>query len=415
MHCVESAGVEVVLTATNFYNKVKDQLPDELLPRLLHFDKKLPELTAADKLLSLFYANFPSFLPLPELNKTAVVLFTSGSENVPKAVELTHENITADLTGVLQNLRLKNEYIILGFLPPFHSFGFTVLEILPMVSGLKAAYTPNPTDTAEIVKVLRHVKASVMVGTPTFLKNILHVASAHDLQSLELVVSGAESMPAKLLEDFKAVNPKATVVEGYGITECSPVVTVNLLDKQKLNSVGKPIAGCELLITDVETNAVLPVGQEGMVLISGRNVFGGYVDDHIASPFVDVEGKRFYVSGDLGKLDNDGFLYITGRLKRFIKKGGEMISLPFIERVLSEFFGADGENPIAVEGTDKGGSVRIVLFSVFPVSKQEANDVLRENGVAPIAFISEVRHIDELPLLGSGKTDYKKLKSEVER
>jgi len=414
MHCVQSAGVEVVLTATNFYNKIKDLLPEELLPKLVHFDKKLPELTLSDKLSSLFLANMPSLIPVPKLSETAVVLFTSGSENAPKAVELSHKNIIADIAGILEHIKLKNELIILGFLPPFHSFGFTILEILPMVAGLKAAYTPNPTDTAEIVKILRHTKSSLMVGTPTFLKNIMNIASAHDLDSLELVVSGAESMPEKLLEQFHKLNEKAVLIEGYGITECSPVVTVNPVEKQKLNSVGQPIGGCEIVIADIETNEKLPVGTEGMILIGGPNVFNGYVDEKIPSPFVDLDGKRFYVSGDLGRLDEEGYLFITGRLKRFIKKGGEMISLPFLERILSEHFGADGENPIAVEGTDKGGSVKIVLFTCNEVKKQDANAVLRENGVAAIAFVSEVRHVDELPMLGSGKTDYKKLKKEIE-
>lgn len=413
-HCVETSGVKTVLTATNFYNKVKDQLSDEIVPKLMFFEKKLPELTLSDKLGSLFAASFTSLIKKPKLDKTAVVLFTSGSENVPKAVELTHENIMNDLYGTLENVHLKNQLIMLGFLPPFHSFGFSVLGILPLVTGLKIAYAPNPTDTADIVKMLRHTKASIMVGTPTFLKNILNIATPHDIQTMELVVSGAESMPERLLEQLKRVNQKARVLEGYGITECSPVVSVNPVHKQKLNSVGLPIKGATVIIGDVETYKQLPPNTEGMILIAGKSVFGGYVDKKIASPFVEVEGTQYYVSGDLGKLDEDGYLYITGRLKRFIKKGGEMISLPFIERILSEHYGRDGENPVAVEGTDKDGVIKVVMFTQDEIKKQEANDVLRSNGVAPIAFLTNVEHIEEMPMLGSGKVDYKKLKKIVE-
>jgi long-chain-fatty-acid--[acyl-carrier-protein] ligase len=301
-------------------------------------------------------------------------------------------------------------------LPPFHSFGFTVLSVLPLITAVKVAYTPNPTNLREVVEALKHTKANNIMVTPTLLKMIMARAQKEDMKTVELVISGAESLHKDIKEHFeKMTDGKSLIIEGYGITECSPIVSLNPRDWQKLNSVGKFIKGIEHHILDLDTDKPLPAGKEGMIVVRGNSVFKGYLDKKIASPFVEVEGKQYYKTGDLGYVDEDGFLFITGRLKRFIKIAGEMISMPFIEKVLEEKYGEEGKHVLAVEGSDKGKEPMVCLFSTKELDLAEVNKYLRESGVASIAKIREIRIVDEIPMLGSGKTNYRALKEMLEK
>jgi len=414
-YCADLTNLDVIITADAFYKKLEDQLPDDIKSRLLLLDKEVKNISLGMKLKGMLMATFPSLFINTKIDKTAVVLFTSGSETLPKAVELSHENVISDLWGALQLFDIRVQGVFLAFLPPFHSFGFTVLSVLPLITGVKAAYTPNPTNLREVVEVLKHTKANNIMVTPTLLKMIMARASKEDLSTVELVISGAESLHKDILNNFNNLTDnKSLIVEGYGITECSPIVCLNPKDWQKLNSVGRFIKGLETHIMDLNTEKPLPVGEEGMIVVRGRSVFGGYMDKNIESPFVEIDGKAFYKTGDLGHIDEDGFVFITGRLRRFIKLGGEMISMPFIEKVLEEKYGEEGRHVLAVEGSDRGKTPVVTLFSVKELELSEVNRYLRESGVAAIAKIRNIRTIDEIPMLGSGKTDYRTLKEMVE-
>ena len=408
-HCVEHVNLRQVLTARSFFNRIADLLPQDVKDRCVFLEEKVKAATLGVKLsglLSFCLRRAPRTRP----EDVAVVLFTSGSESLPKAVALTHRNVLSDLHGSLDHININTDEILLAFLPPFHSFGFTVLTVLPLAAAVKTAYTPDPTDSREVLKILLHTRSTVLVGTPTFLKMLLAISTGNDLKHIRLAVSGAESLHASVLETFvQKTGGKADLLEGYGITECAPVLTLNPRELQKLKSVGTFIKGVEGLVVDLNTNEPLPSGREGMILVRGPNIFSGYRDPALASPFVIVNGAAWYRTGDLGYIDGDGYLFITGRLKRFIKIAGEMISLPAIEEALLEKFGDPEKTVLAVVGDDKVQPPRIVLFATQPIALVEANQYLAQSGFSNLARIHAVQAIDEIPLLGTGKTDYKRL------
>ncbi|MDP4269686.1 MAG: AMP-binding protein [Bacteroidota bacterium] len=415
-HCIETAEVEVILSASTFISKVEELLPESIKSKLLYLDKEAPNIALSTKLKGVLTARLPKlFLPYKKLDEIAVILFTSGSEALPKAVPLTHRNITSDLNSVFRMLEIDRNYTFLGFLPPFHSFGFTVLIALPLAAGLKVAYTPNPTDAREVLKILKHTKANILLGTPGFLKLLMGVGSAYYFKTIRLVISGAEAMTPVVKEQFDRLTTDAYLIEGYGITECAPIIAANLFEKQKLNSVGKILPDVECIILDLNTGQRCQPGEAGMIYVRGANVFSGYLGNEVASPFEEIDGKTFYKTGDLGYLDEEDFLYITGRLKRFIKIAGEMISLPFIENILLEKYGEEERQVLAIEGSDKTVPPQIVLFAAIPIDMNEANDYLISHGVAPIAKIKSVIQLEEIPLLGTGKTDYKVLRQLIEK
>jgi long-chain-fatty-acid--[acyl-carrier-protein] ligase len=304
----------------------------------------------------------------------------------------------------------------LSFLPPFHSFGFTVLSVLPLITGVKVAYTPNPTNLGEVVEAIRHNKANNIMATPTLLKMIMAKATKDDFASVQLVISGAESLHESIKNQFINMTEghNSLIIEGYGITECAPIVSLNPFDTQKLNSVGKAIQGLDVLVVNPETMKEVAPHEEGMFLVSGPSIFPGYLDAEIETPFIEIKGKKYYKTGDLGYIDKDDYMFITGRLKRFIKIAGEMISLPFIEKVLVGECGEDGQINMAVEGTDKGTEPKVVLFSTKEMDVSDVNRCLREKGVASIAKIREIRIVGEIPMLGSGKINYRELKEQLE-
>jgi long-chain-fatty-acid--[acyl-carrier-protein] ligase len=414
-HCIEEASVEYIFTASSFIEKVKEQIPESIHKMLVFIDKEVPQTSIYTKLKGVVKSKSPSILlNTKNIDPIAVILFTSGSESLPKAVPLSHDNIINNLKGTLDLINLDNNNILLGFLPPFHSFGFSILSILPLITGGRIAYSPDPTNAKAIVRVLEHTASTVLVAAPSFLKNILSNSTSNQLKSLHYAVSGAEALPKEIITYFQHMVPGGTIIEGYGITECSPVLSLNPLSLQKENSVGKVIPGVSCKIINIENNQILPPNQEGMICVKGKNVFNGYTDKTIASPFIQIEGQKYYKTGDMGYLDEDGYLFITGRLKRFVKIAGEMISLQFIENILLQHYNSDDEKKIlAVEGSDKIQPTQIVLFSTKPISKSEANTILKQQKLPPIAKITKVVMVDSIPLLGSGKVDYKTLKSSI--
>jgi long-chain-fatty-acid--[acyl-carrier-protein] ligase len=414
-YCAELTDLDVIFTASAFYDKIKAQVPEDVNRKLMFLDIEAKKITLGMKLKGALMAKFPKQLINTNIPETAVVLFTSGSETLPKAVQLTHKNVTTNLWGGLQIIDIRVQSIFLSFLPPFHSFGFTVLTVLPLLTGVKAAYTPNPTNIKELIDVLKHTKANNIIVTPTLLKMIMSRSTAEDLESVELVISGAESLHKDVKAGFqKLTNNKPIIIEGYGVTECSPIVCLNPFDTQKLNSVGKFIAGLDALIIDLDTQKVVETGKEGMIVVSGPSIFKGYMDPNIESPFIEIDGKQFYKTGDLAYQDEDGYVFITGRLKRFIKIGGEMISMPFIEKVLEEEYGVEGEHVLAVEGCDRAKDPVVTLFSTQDLVLSDVNKYLRSKGVSSIARIRNIEKVDEIPMLGSGKTNYRELKEKVQ-
>jgi long-chain-fatty-acid--[acyl-carrier-protein] ligase len=344
----------------------------------------------------------------------AVVLFTSGSEKAPKAVPLTHRNILTCQRAGIGVLGLTGQDVFLGFLPAFHSFGLSVTSLMPLVTGVRVVHHPDPTDAGSLVHKIAAYGVTVLVGTPTFVHYILERSVPGNLDSLRLIIVGAEKCPPSVFARCRELAPNATVVEGYGITECAPVVSLDLPTAPRSGSIGKPLPGVRVRIVDLESGGLLPTGQMGMIHVSGPTVFPGYLGHEGPSPFIEEDGKRWYVTGDLGEFDADGYLWFRGRLKRFLKAGGEMISLPALEEPFARLYPPTKEGPrVAVEGIEHDSGRLIVLFTTEPIDVREANALLLKEGFHGVMRLDEVRRVDTVPILGTGKTDYKQLRAQL--
>ncbi len=354
------------------------------------------------------------WVPLINPDTTAAILFTSGSEKAPKAVPLTHRNILANQEGALSAIAPTPQDSVLSFLPMFHSFGFTVTGMLPILAGIRVVHHLDPTDAAGLARRIGVYRPTLVAGTPTFIDHIFRSARPGELDSLRLIFVGAEKCPPSLFDQAQRLVPGADLVEGYGVTECSPIITANRPGANRPGSIGQPLPGVEIRVTDLETGEVLPSGRMGMLQVSGASVFPGYLGDE-PSPFLEQEGKRWYITGDLAEFDSEGFLHFRGRLKRFLKAGGEMISLPALEEPFMILYPADENGPkVAVEGLETESGRHVVLFTTESISLSEANARLHEAGFRGVMRLDEVRRLDTIPLLGTGKVDYRRLREMVE-
>jgi long-chain-fatty-acid--[acyl-carrier-protein] ligase len=353
-------------------------------------------------------------VPRVQAEKPALVLFTSGSERAPKAVPLTHANITSELRAGIPFLELTRRESLLGFLPAFHSFGIVATILLPVLGGMRVVYHPDPTDASGLARKIGGYQPTLLMGTPTFLGYIVDRCQPGELASLRLIIVGAEKPPPSLWERCARVAPHAALVEGYGITECSLVVAINRPKANRIGTVGHPLPGVEVRVVDLETEQQMPANRTGMLWVNGPTVFPGYIGYDGPSPFREQLGKRWYVTGDLAEIDADGFIRLAGRLRRFLKAGGEMISLAAVEEPLARLYPPTDEGPrVAVEGVETDGGRRIVLFTTEGITLAEANAWLFQQGFRGVMRLDEVRLLDRIPLLGTGKVDYKVLRAEI--
>jgi long-chain-fatty-acid--[acyl-carrier-protein] ligase len=418
IHGLRLLGVERVLTSGQLISKLESKGTDfsEIRDRFWLLEELRGSLTHTEKLAAFLRARFSwSALYEAKVPETAVVLFTSGSESLPKAVPLTHRNLLSNVRDILAILPIQPTDRMIGFLPPFHSFGLTGTMLFPLCVGLPVVYFANPTDGGALAQLVETYQATMLVGTPTFLSGIARSASDKQLASLRLAVAGAEKCPESLYKVLERRWPQMRVLEGYGITECSPALSFNLFEDPRHGTIGKPLPSVEHVLVDIDTGAPLGSGKAGMLLVRGPNIFGGYLNYDGDSPFVEFDGKTWYRTGDLVREEPDGTLVFTGRLKRFVKLGGELVSLPAVEEALLRHFTRenDKEIPLAVEAASSEVQPELVLFCIRPITREEANDVLKKVGLSPIHFIRQVRHVDRIPVLGTGKTDYRALKAEL--
>eukprot|EP01090_Pellita_catalonica_P004454 TRINITY_DN14283_c0_g1_i1.p1 TRINITY_DN14283_c0_g1~~TRINITY_DN14283_c0_g1_i1.p1 ORF type:complete len:492 (-),score=90.81 TRINITY_DN14283_c0_g1_i1:737-2212(-) len=446
LHVLRTADVSVVITSKAFLQrlpKTTDLTP--LLDKLLFFEDVKTDFYYTDMIWAKICCSYrpPAYLTKKyDVNDVhpddvAVILFTSGSESAPKGVPLTHRNVLSNISGVgaVAGLDVVSD-ILLGVLPPFHSFGWTITTLIPLVTGLRAAYFPNPTDYAVVARQITKWNATVYAGTPTFLAGVLRNAPEGDKwkHNLRLCVTGAEKLPDALRNEAKDRGVK-DVLEGYGITECAPVVSCHRpTDKERLG-VGKPIPGVKLRIVDIadRTQILEKPGQRGVILVQSSGVFPGYIknpDQPKKNPFVSfysdseseseeeeegwVEG-RWYDTGDLGEIDEDGNLLLRGRLKRFVKVAGEMISLGALEEALRKVWKSDEDGEtIALEALEKAGEKSIIAaFCRIPIKRDEICNALRDAGFAAVTFPTCIVDVSEIPLLGTGKTDFRSLKEQL--
>jgi acyl-CoA synthetase (AMP-forming)/AMP-acid ligase II/1-acyl-sn-glycerol-3-phosphate acyltransferase/acyl carrier protein len=415
-YALEMSGTQKVLTARALVQKLKQQGVDlaGIEAKLVYLEDIGAALSRSAKALALV----KSFVHWGELRSamiapTAAILFTSGSETVPKAVPLSHANVLADLRDTLSMVKLTGSDKLLGMLPPFHSFGLTIGVAAPLTSGIRTLYHANPTEGALLATLMQAYKGTLAVATPTFLQGILRASKPGQLANLRLAVVGAEACPPQIYQLLAERCPAAVLIEGYGITECSPIVSLSPPEDPRPGTIGRMLPSLVHALVDAETGEPVGDGAAGMLLLRGPTIFSGYLGE-APEPFVEHAGERWYKTGDIVRAGTDGVFSFVGRLKRFIKLGGEMISLPAIEAALQEKLSSPSdEGPILAVLATSGDHPELVLYTTTEVDREQANKVLREAGLSPLYNLRRVEKVDAIPVLGTGKTDYRSLQDKL--
>jgi acyl-[acyl-carrier-protein]-phospholipid O-acyltransferase/long-chain-fatty-acid--[acyl-carrier-protein] ligase len=415
-HAMKECGIKTVLTSKVFLAKAKMEAP----PGAVYLEDLIGEFSGAQKLVAMLKARFwpISWLsPATDPDALATVVFSSGSTGVPKGVMLSHFNLTSNIDSMLEAYALTDEDRIIGVLPFFHSFGFTVTLWLPIVQGCAAVYHPNPIEAKPIGDLIQKYKGTFLLATPTFSGTYVRKCTKEQFASLRFTMVGAEKLrEVQRIEYQQTFNKELT--EGYGCTEMAPVVAANTasyIDQQekqigsKNGTVGLPLPGIAAKIVDPETRAPKAFGEEGLLLVRGPNRMLGYLNQPERT--ADVFHEGWYITGDLAAIDEDGFIRITDRLSRFSKIGGEMVPHLKIEDVVQELTGY----PCAVAGIpdDRKGESLVALYTAPDVSPEEVWKRLSATDL-PKLFIPKreaIFQVEALPVLGTGKLDLRGVKA----
>jgi len=349
----------------------------------------------------------------------ANLLFTSGSSGEPKGVVLTHRNLLANCWQISSLSILPDTATVVACLPLFHSIGSTVTLWYMMLRGCRVITVPGPLDTRKIVDAVRDESATVLIGAPSFLRPLLKKAEPGELRSLELVVSGAEKMPLELHDAF-IEKFHIEILQGYGLTETTPVTNINQPDPpittttavhqqgKRLGSVGRMLPGLTARIMDPDTKDDLPLTETGMLLLRGANVFGGYLKDEAKTAAVFKDG--WLVTGDLARFDAAGFLHIEGRLSRFAKIAGEMVPLATIEQTLADGLGweqIEAPKVVIISVPDPARGEALILLTTEEVAVDVVRDTLILAGLPNLWVPKTILRVERIPMLGTGKVDFR--------
>jgi acyl-[acyl-carrier-protein]-phospholipid O-acyltransferase/long-chain-fatty-acid--[acyl-carrier-protein] ligase len=340
-------------------------------------------------------------------SRTAVILFTSGSEGVPKGVQLSHRNILANVRQMLAVTDLTDADKLFNAMPLFHSFGLTVGCVLPLLSGMSVYLYPSPLHYRIIPSAVYECDATLMIATNTFLNGYARKAHPYDFRSVRCLFVAAE----KLQEDTARIWAQRfgiRVLEGYGATECSPSVTLNTGPAPKFGSAGRLLPGMEMRMDPVDG-----VAEGGRLFVRGPNVMKGYLTD---SPELLNDPQRWYDTGDVVRVDDEGFVFIQGRMKRFAKVGGEMISLTAVEDALAAAFvdfGPRCETAILIVQDRDRGEQLLAVTTDPRVTQESLRQAIRDHGLPNLAVPRYVRVIPEIPRLGTGKVNYRELERQI--
>ncbi len=435
LHAIDIAEIKTIITARQFISKLKDKgfNLDNILKEVnvIYIEDVKKELS---KTKSIAYFLAAKFLPTPilsaifikssKISDTAAILFSSGSEGIPKGIELTHQNIMGNIKQISSLLNATDDDVMLGTLPIFHSFGLTVTTLLPLVEAMPLACHPDPTDGLGIGKIAAKYRGTILCATATFLRLYTRNRKIHPLmfKDLRYVIAGAEKLPKDVAKAFKDRFNKE-VLEGYGATETTPVASANFHDvlmiddftiqvSNKPGTVGLPLPGSSFKIVDPDSFKELPVGEDGMILIGGTQIMKGYIaqPEKTKEVIKEIDGIRWYVTGDKGHIDEDGFLTIVDRYSRFAKLGGEMVSLGLVESEISKILDEDSQIAITNLPDSKKGEKLICLIE----GKIEVNELksrLKELKINPLFIPSNYHKVENIPKLGSGKANFKAIKN----
>ncbi|GAB5466887.1 MAG: hypothetical protein Kapaf2KO_23230 [Candidatus Kapaibacteriales bacterium] len=435
-HCVEDSGVKTIYTSKVFLEKLRTRglesesafkgLEIVYLEKISSGTSKKTLVAMAVKILgSTSDGLIKKFFTLRDNKEEAALLYSSGSEGKPKGVVLTGQNLLANTHQISLFLaNIRNE-VILNSLPPFHAFGLTVTTLFPMVEGIKQVCCPDPTDPSLVSNLVKENSCTVMFATPTFLGIYAksNKTAAEDFASLRFVVSGAEKLREETRYIFESKFGKR-INEGFGTTECSPVTNINLPDyigkdngvvqmSQLVGSIGQPLLGTAERIVDPDTNAELPIGEAGMLAISGPQVMKEYLglpEKTSDATFVS-DGIRWYRTGDKAEMNEHGFIRIVDRYSRFAKIGGEMISLSTVEQgVLVAMEDPEAEVTVCSLPHPDRGEELVLLVSNTKHTIAELKGAVSGSKLSPLQKPKKVVLVEEIPKLGSGKVDYSNTK-----
>ena len=428
--CIRQADVDRFITADPFVRKVSS-FPWPPNRDLIFIERVLP--TLKKKIVT--WAVISKILPakilglLLNLNQRrgddeATLLFTSGSSGEPKGVVLSHRNVLANVCQFGTRLDLPKNSAILGCLPLFHSFGCTVTLWFPVIEGVNLVTYPSPLETKRLAELIALHQINIFLSTPTFLRGYMKRIDPAQFASLKLVVTGAEKLPQSLASAFEekfGIRPQ----EGYGLTETSPATNVNLpnlepqrdsiaLPSSRNGSVGQMLPGLAIKITDPVTDQDVPINRQGIIWFKGPNVFSGYLGTPKKSAEV-LTPDGWFRTGDVGRVDDDGFLYIEGRISRFSKIAGEMVPHETVEAAINKVLGLDSEaeRRIAVVGVpdeQKGEAILLLSTIAGPALEQECIDLrykLLDEGISSLWCPKRIIPVAEIPVLASGKLDIK--------
>ena len=426
---IEQADLDKIITAGAFVEKYPGfPWPDD--NKILLIEKILPPLKKKKK-ITLWFIALKIFSPkiLASMlgiakdggDKEAVLLFTSGSSGNPKGVVLTHRNILANVSQFGSRLELSDDDKVLGCLPLFHSFGSTVTLWYPMLEGVDLVTYPSPLDPPKLANLIQKHKVTLLLATPTFLRGYMRRVDPEQLETIKYVVTGAEKLPQKLAEAFSKKFGKK-VMEGYGLTETSPVSNVNipnvdtenneqLIPSERSGSVGQFLPGVAVRITDTNDDTPIPINQSGMIWLKGSNVFKEYL--HLPDQTKEVIKDEWFRTGDIGRVDEDGFLFIEGRLSRFSKIAGEMVPHETIEAHVNKAlsYDSEAEKKIAIVGVpDEAKGEALVMLSSVEMdndSTKALRQKLLDSGVPALWIPKKIVKVEEIPSLASGKLDIK--------
>lgn len=349
----------------------------------------------------------------------ATIIFSSGSTGEPKGVMLTHHNIISNVEQISDLYHFSPAEGLCGILPFFHSFGYTVTLWCPLITGARVVYHPNPVDGEKIAEIIRDNKLTMLFTTPTFLMVYIRKAKKEDFASLRLIITGAEKLKQRIADSFEkrfGLRP----LEGYGTTELSPVAAVSLPDVEiggtrhvgdKEGSIGHPVPGVAMKIVDPDTGEALSGDEKGMLLVKGPNVMKGYLNDE--GKTAEVLRGGWYETGDIARIDEDGFVFILDRMSRYSKIGGEMVPHLAIEEKLLEVIKSIGHTVFVTSiEDDKKGEQLVVLHTDDAGDPDELRRIISDSDLPNLWRPRQDKYfkIDEIPTLGSGKLDLKQLK-----
>ena len=430
--CIHQADIDKFITADPFVRKVAS-FPWPPNRDLIYIERILPPLKKKITRWFILCKTLPTPIIAKMLglgkskgNDEAVLLFTSGSSGEPKGVPLSHRNILANVCQFGSRVNLSHEDKILGCLPLFHAFGITATLLYPCIQGINLATYPNPLEAKRLAELIQMHSVNALITTPTFLRGFMRRVNPEQLASLHYCVTGAEKLPNSLADAFKEKFGKS-ILEGYGLTETAPATNLSLhtpeqqgdtqtIPAERMGSVGKLLPGIAIKMTNPATEESSPIDQQGSIWLRGANIFDGYLNDEKKSAEVLHDG--WFNTGDVGRVDDDGFLYIEGRLSRFSKIGGEMVPHETIEAAITKTLGLDKETErkIAVVGIpdeQKGEAIALLTTICGDTRDQECIALryqLMDQGIPSLWCPKTFIPVDEIPILASGKLDLKSCK-----